>query len=83
MIASTFAFIEVSRQFDQIVREHFTISQFAAFVNQPPDWFFISSIDANLLPYLSGSQVRLSPSPDFVQEKAILSKSKSLIMVHE
>lgn len=53
IIASTFAFVEIARQFDNIVKRRFTVIQFAAFVEQPPEWFFISALDRSLFPHLS------------------------------
>ena len=52
IIASTFAFVEIARKFQDIVRDRFTRDQFAAFIEQPPNWFFIASVDTALLPYL-------------------------------
>jgi len=62
VIASTFAFVEIARKFQEIAEDRFTLDQFAAFIDQPPEWFFISSVDAILLPYLTHlpAEVKLS-----------------------
>lgn len=62
IIASTFAFVEIARKFQVIVDGRFTLEQFAAFIDQPPEWFFISSVDSTLVPYLAElpAEVRLS-----------------------
>jgi len=49
VVASTFAFVEIARKFDDISHGRFTISQFQAFISQPPGWFFIASCDYALL----------------------------------
>jgi len=48
IIASSYAFVEIARKFDGIVKDRFTIEKFAAFIEQPPSWFFISSVDYSL-----------------------------------
>jgi hypothetical protein len=45
--------VEIARQFDLIVDGRFTIEQFAAFIEQSPDWFVISTLDTTLFPHLS------------------------------
>ena len=52
IIASTFAFVEIARKFNEIVKHQYTVDQMASFINQPPDWFFISSTDKVLLAHL-------------------------------
>lgn len=52
VIASTLGFVEIARKFDVIVSGRFTVSQFRAFIVQPPEWFLVASIDETLLPYL-------------------------------
>lgn len=54
IVASSFAFVEIARQFEAIATGRFTVAQFAAFINQPPEWFFIAAVDSTLLPYLCG-----------------------------
>ena len=53
VIASTFAFLEIARQFDRIVNQRFTLVQFAAFIDQPPEWFLVSAVDQSLFLHLS------------------------------
>ncbi len=53
IIASSFAFVEIARKFDDISKDWFTLHQFAAFINQPPEWFFISAVDRILFHHLS------------------------------
>ena len=48
VVASTFAFVEISRKWDIIVNKRFKVEQFSAFVDQPPEWFLISPVDASL-----------------------------------
>ena len=52
IISSTFAFIEIARKFDQIVNGRFSIDQFAAFINSPPEWFSIEPLDNSISFYL-------------------------------
>jgi len=51
--ASSLAFVEIARKFDEIARERFTFNQFAAFIDQPPEWFFISAVDKTLFLHLN------------------------------
>jgi len=66
VVASTFAFVEISRQFDRISRDRFSIDQFRAFLNQPPPWFLISALDETVLPMLLSlpTQVSLANGKD-------------------
>lgn len=52
IVASTFAFVEIARKFDEIASGRFTITQFAAFIDQRPEWFLISAVDSALFPHL-------------------------------
>jgi len=52
IVASSFAFVEIARQFDNISNRRFKIEQFAAFIDQPPGWFVIASVDSALFPSL-------------------------------
>mgnify|MGYP000939271724 CR=1 FL=1 len=54
VVASAFAFIEIARKFDAIVMQRFSVTQFAAFIDAPPNWFKISPVDKDLLPALHG-----------------------------
>jgi hypothetical protein len=50
--ASSFAFVEIARKFDEIAEDRFTLDQFAEFIDQPPEWFIVSAVDTNLFFYL-------------------------------
>lgn len=52
VIASSLAFVEIVRKWESIVKNRFSIIQFAAFIEQPPEWFFIASIDEDLIGYI-------------------------------
>jgi len=52
VVASSLAFVEIARQFDEIANRCFTVEQFAAFIDQPPEWFFISPVDSAIFPHL-------------------------------
>jgi hypothetical protein len=52
VIASSLAFVEIVRKWEVIVKKRFNIIQFAAFIEQPPEWFFIASIDEDLIDYI-------------------------------
>ena len=49
IVASSFAFVELARQFDLIVNKRFSLEQFKAFIDQPPTWFLIDSLNCNLI----------------------------------
>ncbi len=53
VVASTFAFVEIARQFDKISNHRFSVVQMKAFIDQPPAWFFITSLDETILPHLA------------------------------
>lgn len=53
VVASSFAFVEIARKFDEISARHFTVEQFAAFIDQTPEWFVIAAVDSALFPFLS------------------------------
>jgi len=53
IIASTFAFVEIARQFEKIANKRFSIIQFRAFIESPPDWFIIYSLNEELFAYLN------------------------------
>jgi hypothetical protein len=52
IVASSLAFVEIARKFDEIINQRITLEQFAVFIEQPPEWFLISAVDNTLLPYL-------------------------------
>ena len=49
VIASTFAFVEISRKWAPIVKNRFTVPQMHSFIRQSPDWFSIAPVDSDLL----------------------------------
>ncbi|MFC1865758.1 hypothetical protein ACFLYB_03500 [Chloroflexota bacterium] len=51
VIASTFAFIELARNWESLAEGMFTVDQLHAFVYEPPPWFSIAPVDYDLLPY--------------------------------
>lgn len=51
VIASSFAFIEIVRQFDTIIDGRISLEEFDEFVRNPPEWFFITPIDLDLASY--------------------------------
>lgn len=53
IVASALAFVEISRQWATIVKNRFTIEQFAGFIEQPPEWFVIEPIDESLVEVFS------------------------------
>lgn len=53
VVCSTLAFVEIARNFEKISANRFTMQQFAAFIDQPPEWFIIAPVDRNLFHYLS------------------------------
>lgn len=65
IIASSFGFIEIARQFDEISADEYTIEQFAAFIEQPPEWFFIAPVDVELFNFL-----KMIPAHVMVGEKS-------------
>ena len=52
VIASTFAFVEIARQFDEISAGRYSLDQFRTFIEQPPNWFFAAAVDTTLARYL-------------------------------
>lgn len=52
VIASTFAFVEIARKFDRISNGRFSEVQFKAFIDSPPDWFVIETMNNELFPFL-------------------------------
>ncbi|WP_153306567.1 hypothetical protein [Desulfogranum japonicum] len=52
VISSTFGFVEISRKFVEISNSAYTVEQLASFIEQPPEWFLIASVDINLFNYL-------------------------------
>lgn len=52
LVASTLAFVEISRKWEHIVQERFDVVQMAAFIEQPPEWFIIEPLDEALVSVL-------------------------------
>jgi predicted nucleic acid-binding protein len=52
IVASSFAFVELARQFDLISQQRFDVIQLRAFIEQHPSWFLISALDESLLEHL-------------------------------
>lgn len=52
IVASTLAFVEISRKWEYIVRGRFDVIQMAAFIEQPPEWFIIEPLDEALVSIL-------------------------------
>lgn len=53
IVASSFAFIEIARQFERISNGEYTAIQFKAFIDSPPEWFIIAPINNDLFIYLN------------------------------
>lgn len=51
VVASAFAFVELSRNWSKIVMARYSVSQVHQFVIQPPEWFNIAPVDESLLPF--------------------------------
>lgn len=51
VISSALAFVELVRQWDEIVRDRFEPHQLAAFLEQPPDWFSVAPLDEDLIEF--------------------------------
>ncbi len=51
VVASTLAFVEIVRQWDEIVQDQFQPHQVAAFLEQPPDWFSVAPVDEDLVEF--------------------------------
>ena len=52
IVASSFAFIELSKKFDIISDGRFTVDQFKAFIDSPPEWFSIDDVNKELFEFL-------------------------------
>lgn len=51
VIASTFALIEIARNWDTLVGSRFSVQQLHAFVYQHPEWFSLAPVDEDLMPF--------------------------------
>ncbi len=52
IVASSLAFVEIARKFDEIAGARFSLEQFKALIDQPPDWLVIESVGEDLLEFL-------------------------------
>ncbi len=50
VVASTFAFLEVLRKWNELVQRRIQPHQFRAFIDAPPEWFLVAAVDTELLP---------------------------------
>jgi len=50
-IASALAFVEMVREWEDIVRGRFETYQLAAFLEQPPEWFSVAPVDEDLVEF--------------------------------
>lgn len=48
VVVSSFAFVEIARQFNEISSGRFSLEQFKAFIESPPEWFLIESLNPQL-----------------------------------
>lgn len=48
VVASSFAFVEIARQFEKISKKRFSLEQFRAFIESPPDWFLIETLNVEM-----------------------------------
>jgi hypothetical protein len=51
VVASTFAFLEIVRKWDQLLGERVRPYQMRAFLESPPAWFLIAAVDSTLVPF--------------------------------
>jgi predicted nucleic acid-binding protein len=88
VVASTFAFLEISRQFENIVKKRFKLEQFSAFVDQPPEWFLVAPVDSSLFLHLAqipaevtmpGGNVKRIEWADAIHLATALSREKCLL----
>ena len=52
IIASTFGFVEIARQFEKCSGKQYSVAQFAAFIEQPPEWFSTASLSSYIFSFL-------------------------------
>ena len=60
--ASTLAFVEIVRKWDEIVAGRFRPEQMAAFLEDPPDWFAVEPLDEGLIPFFGQVPWRVTDS---------------------
>ena len=51
IIASTFALVEIARNWDALVQDRFSVQQLHAFTYQHPEWFSLAPVDEDLIPF--------------------------------
>lgn len=50
VVASTFAFLEIIRKWDALIKDRIKPYQMRAFLDSPPAWFLVAAVDTALLP---------------------------------
>jgi len=90
VIASSLAFVEIARKWDDIVRGRFESYQFAAFLNQPPEWFSVAPMDEDLVLFfcevpthacLGGGILRAVEWTDAVHVATVISRGDTCQLV--
>jgi predicted nucleic acid-binding protein len=86
--ASTFAFLEISRKFEEISGNQYSIEQFSGFIDQPPEWFLVAPVDESLFldllripPYVTmpGGQLKNIEWADAIHLATALSRENCLL----
>ncbi|MFC2146236.1 hypothetical protein ACFLRT_02635 [Acidobacteriota bacterium] len=86
--ASTFAFLEISRKFEEISGDRYSIEQFSGFIDQPPEWFLVAPLDESLFldllripPYVTmhGGQLKNIEWADAIHLATALSRENCLL----
>lgn len=86
--ASTFAFLEISRKFEEISGNRYNIEQFSGFIDQPPEWFLVAPLDESLFldllripPYVTmrGGQLKNIEWADAIHLATALSRENCLL----
>lgn len=57
VIASAFAFVEISRKWDALAGGRFETHEMHAFLCDHPEWFTVAPVDEDLLPFFAGTEV--------------------------
>jgi hypothetical protein len=50
VVASTFAFLEIIRKWDALIKDRVKPYQMRAFLDDPPAWFLVAAVEMSLLP---------------------------------
>jgi len=88
VVASTFAFLEIARKFEEISGNRYSIEQFSGFIDQPPEWFLVASLDESLFldllripPYVKmpGGQLKNIEWADAIHLATALSRENCLL----